>query len=160
MAQHQHWPVLASAAVGGILQVRVSVTRRRNPDRENGMLRWLGLGLLLGIGVAGDARAQGLAQFDGQYMGSLTLTNVINGDCTTPPFGSIYPLVISGGGVRFAYAPHFGTTLTGKIDKNGVFKASARLRHGSVQMTGRVVRLTVAAEIVSPSCKYSFQTME
>src|SRR5579863_1125771 len=124
------------------------------------MLRWLGPGLLLGIGLAGVAWAQGLAQFDGQYVGKLTLTKTIKGDCTQPPLGAVYPLAISRGEVRFAYVPHFDTTLSGKVDKNGVFKAFARLRKGSVQMTGRVEGINVTANIVSPSCNYTFQTRE
>lgn len=124
------------------------------------MLRWLGLGLLFAIGFANAAWAQGTAQFDGQYMGELILTKIIKGDCTQPPLGSIYPLIISRGEVRFAYLPHFDTTLSGTVSKNGVFKASARLKRGVVQMTGRVEGLTVTANIISPSCNYTFQTME
>jgi len=122
------------------------------------MLKWLGLGCLLGSGLAGVAWAQGTAQFDGQYRGELTLTSVISGDCTQPPLGALYPLTISNGEVRFAYLPHFGTTLVGKVDQKGVFKASARLKKGSVQMTGRVQGLSITANIVSPSCKYTFET--
>ena len=122
------------------------------------MLKWLGLGCLLGSGLAGVAWAQGTAQFDGQYRGELTLTSVISGDCTQPPLGALYPLTISNGEVRFAYLPHFGTTLVGKVDQKGVFKASARLKKGSVQMTGRVQGLSITANIVSPSCKYTLET--
>jgi hypothetical protein len=124
------------------------------------MRRRLGLGLLLGIGLANVAWAQGSAQFDGQYVGRLTLTKIIKGDCTEPPLGAVYPLAISRGEVRFAYVPHFDTTLSGKVDKNGVFKAAARLRKGSIQMTGRVEGINVTAYIVSPSCNYTFQTGE
>jgi hypothetical protein len=124
------------------------------------MLRWLGLGLLFAIGLASVVKAQSLAQFDGQYMGQLTLTETINGDCTPPPLGSLYPLTISGGAVRFVYVPHFGTTLIGKVGQNGVFKASARLKRGFVQMTGRIQGLNITANIVSPSCNYTFQTRE
>src|SRR5713226_4045192 len=99
------------------------------------MLRWLGIGLLLGTGLASVAWAQGSARFDGQYMGELTLTKVISGDCTKPPLGALYPLEISGGYVRFVYVPRFGTTLSGKVDRNGMFKAAARLRRGVVRMT-------------------------
>ena len=35
------------------------------------MLRWLGLGLLLGAGLGSAAWAQGAAKFDGQYVESL-----------------------------------------------------------------------------------------
>ena len=125
---------------------------------KHGMLRWLGLGLLLGSGLASVAWAQGSARFDGQYMGELTLTKVISGDCTKPPLGALYPLEISRGEVRFAYVPRFATTLSGKVDKNGVFKASARVRRGFVQMTGRIQGTNLTAQIVSPSCNYTFQT--
>ncbi len=43
------------------------------------MLRSLGLSLLLGIALGSVAWAQGSAKFDGQYVGELTLTKVING---------------------------------------------------------------------------------
>ena len=122
------------------------------------MLRWLGLGLLLGAGLAGVAWAQGSAQFDGQYAGELTLTRWITGDCTPPPQGALYPLTISRGEVRFAYVPRFATTLTGRVGDNGAFKASARLHKGLIQMTGRVQGSNVTAYIVSPSCGYTFQT--
>jgi len=121
------------------------------------MLRWLGLGLLLGTGFGSVASARGSAKFDGQYMGELTLTKVIN-DCTQPPPGALYPLTISRGEVRFAYVPRFDTTLSGKVDANGIFKASARLRRGFVQMTGRIQGNNLTAHIVSPSCNYTFQT--
>jgi len=122
------------------------------------MLRWLGLGLLIGAGLASVARAQGSAQFDGQYVGDLTLTKIIKGDCTQPPLGAVYPLTISRGQVQFAYVPHFDTTLIGRVDKKGTFKASARLRRGLVQMTGQVEANNILAYIVSPSCNYTFQT--
>jgi hypothetical protein len=127
------------------------------PDGKNEMLRWLGLGLLLGTGLGSVAWAQGSAKFDGQYMGELTLTKVIN-DCTQPPLGALYPLTISRGEVRFAYVPRFDTTLSGKVDENGTFKASARLRRGYVQMTGHIQGNNLTAHIVSPSCNYTFQT--
>ena len=44
------------------------VTCKRNLNGKNGMLRWLGLGLLLGTGF-GIAWAQGSTKFDGQYRG-------------------------------------------------------------------------------------------
>jgi hypothetical protein len=122
------------------------------------MLKWLGVGSVLGIGLAGVAWAQGSAVFDGQYTGELILVREMKGDCTQPPSGAVYPLTISGGVVRFAYVPRFATTLSGRIASDGVFKASARARKGSVQMTGRVHGNLVSAEIVSPSCIYSFQT--
>jgi hypothetical protein len=123
------------------------------------MLRLLGVGLLLAVGVGGAARAQGTTQFDGKYMGELTLTKTVRGDCTRPPLGSLYPLIISRGEVRFTYAPRFGTTLNGTVDDQGILKASTRLRKGSIQMTGRIqggIHLT--AYIFSPSCNYTFQT--
>ncbi|SRR6266404_8283017 len=122
------------------------------------MLRWLGLGLLLGTGLGSVAWAQGSTKFDGQYMGELTLAKEISGDCTRPPLGALYPLTISRGQVRFVYLPRFGTTLIGKADENGIFKASARLRRGFVQMTGRIQGNNLTAHIVSPSCNYTFQT--
>jgi hypothetical protein len=122
------------------------------------MLRSLGLGLLLGAGLGNAALAQGSGRFDGQYMGELTLTNVINGDCTEPPLGSLYPLTISRDEVRFIYVPRFGTTLLGKVGKNGAFKASTRLKRGVIQMTGRIQGNQLTADIVSPSCRYAFRT--
>ena len=125
---------------------------------KNGMLRCLRLGLLLGTGLGSVAWAQGVAKFDGQYMGELTLTKEISGDCTTPPLGALYPLTISRGEVRFAYRPRFDTTLRGRVGENGIFKASARLRRGFVQMTGRIEGNNLIASIVSPSCNYAFKT--
>jgi hypothetical protein len=122
------------------------------------MLRWLGLGLLLGAGLGAIAWAQGSAAFDGQYMGELRLTKIINGDCTKPPLGALYPLTISQGEVRFDYRPRFDTTLRGRVDENGVFKASARSRHGFVQMTGRIRGHNITADIMSASCFYTFRT--
>jgi hypothetical protein len=122
------------------------------------MLRWLGLGLLLGTGLGSIAWAQGSARFDGQYMGELTLTKEMSGDCTTPPLGALYPLTVSRGEVRFKYVPRFNTSLSGKVDQNGLFKASAHLRRGSVQMTGSIQGNNITAYIVSPSCKYTFKT--
>ncbi len=122
------------------------------------MLGCLGLGLLLGTGLGSVAWAQVSAKFDGQYMGELTLTKIISGDCTEPPLGSLYPLTISKGEVRFVYRPRFGTTLIGKIDENGVLKASARLKNGFAHMTGRIQGNNVSASIESPSCNYKFQT--
>ncbi len=122
------------------------------------MLRGLGLGLLLGAGVAGVAAAQGPAQFDGQYTGELVLAKEKKGDCTRPPFGALYPLTVSRGEVRFSYVPRFATTLIGRIAADGVFRASARAKKGVVQMTGRIQGNGVTAEIASPSCTYTFQT--
>src|SRR5271170_2999035 len=100
------------------------------------MLRWLGLGLLLGAGLGSVAWAQGSARFDGQYVGELTLVKTISGDCTEPPLGALYPLTIAAGEVRFKYVPRFDTTLIGRIDETGSFKASRRVRSGFVTMTG------------------------
>jgi len=123
------------------------------------MLKRLGPALLVGVGLAGSAEAQGVAKFDGQYVGELTLSGIVNGDCTPPPLGSSYPLEIAGGVVRFKYVPRFDTTLVGRIDPNGNFRASAKLHHGVVTMTGRITGYgTFAATIRSPSCEYSFQT--
>jgi hypothetical protein len=124
------------------------------------MLRWLGLSLVLGAGLTSGAWAQGSAKFDGQYVGELTLTGIITGDCTPPPLGAAYPLTISRGQVRFKYVPRFDTTLIGTVDQKGNFKASRQLRHGLISMTGRVDGSNVTAQIVSPSCQYSFQTRE
>lgn len=118
------------------------------------------MGLLLGTGFGSVAWAQGSAKFDGQYMGELTLTKETSGDCTTPPLGALYPLTVSRGEVRFKYVPRFNTSLAGKVDQNGMFKASARLRKGVVQMTGHIQGNSLTAEIVSPSCKYTFKTKE
>jgi hypothetical protein len=139
-------------------RVLLVVTCKRNLNGKNGMLRWLGLGLLLGMGLGSVAWAQGSAKFDGQYMGELTLTKEISGDCTQPPSGALYPLTISRGEVRFVYRPRFGTTLIGKVNENGVFQASARLRRGFAQMTGRIQGNKLTAHLVSSSCNYTFQT--
>jgi hypothetical protein len=125
---------------------------------ENGMLRCLRFSLLLGTALTNVAWAQGSAKFDGQYVGELTLTKEVTGDCTQPPLGALYPLTISRGQVRFVYRPRFGTTLTGNVDERGIIKASARLRKGFVHMTGQVEGKNLRAEIVSPSCNYMFQT--
>ncbi len=122
------------------------------------MPRRLGLGLVLAASLGSAAWGQGSARFDGQYVGELTLTKVISGDCTEPPLGSLYPLTISRGEVRFVYLPRFNTTLNGKVGENGMFKASARSRKGFVQMTGHIQGNNLTADIVSASCNYTFQT--
>ena len=122
------------------------------------MPRRLGLGLVLAASLGSAAWGQGSARFDGQYVGELTLTKVISGDCTEPPLGSLYPLTISRGEVRFVYLPRFNTTLNGKVGENGMFKASARSRKGFVQMTGHIQGNNLTADIVSPSCNYTFRT--
>ena len=104
------------------------------------------------------ASPQGGSRFDGEYVGKLTLTALIEGDCTEPPWGALYPLSVSGGQVRFAYVPRFATTLTGRVAENGSFRASAPTRHGVVEMTGQIRGNSVSAQIVSPSCQYTFQT--
>ena len=114
--------------------------------------------LLLGAGLGGAALAQGTAAFDGQYVGELALANVISGDCTPPPLGAVYPLTISRGEVRFAYVPRFATTLIGRVNADGSFKAAARLKRGAVQMTGHIQGGNITATILSPSCNYTFQT--
>jgi len=120
-------------------------------------LRRLGMGLLLCIAGASAAAAQGTASFDGQYVGELTLTRVISGDCTPPPLGSLFPLTISAGQVRFAYVPRFDTSLIGRVGANGSFKATARAKRGFIQMTGRTDGNRLTATIFSPSCQYNFQ---
>jgi hypothetical protein len=122
------------------------------------MLRRLGLGLLLGTELGSAASAQNLAEFDGQYMGELTLTKVISGDCTAPPLGASYPLTVSGGMVSFKYVPRFDTNLRGPVDVAGNFNASARVRGAFVQMTGHIRGNNVTAYIVSPSCNYTFHS--
>ena len=123
------------------------------------MLKRLGLGFLFAGALTGIAWAQATTQFDGQYVGELTLTGIINGDCTKPPPGAAYALLIAGGVVRFKYIPRFDTTLVGTVDANGNFKATATLHHGVATMTGHIQGYrNLTARIVSPSCQYSFQT--
>ena len=66
------------------------------------MPRRLGPGLLLATALGGaapaqDASAQGASRFDGEYVGKLALTALIQGDCAEPPWGALYPLRVSGG---------------------------------------------------------------
>ena len=122
------------------------------------MSKWLALVLVMAGALSGPARAQGTTRYDGRYMAELTLVGVRTGDCTQPPFGALYPLSIARGEVSFAYLPRFSTTLTGRIAENGTFNASARLPKGRVQMTGRVSGNSVAASIISPSCRYTLQS--
>jgi hypothetical protein len=126
--------------------------------RENRILKRLGVGLLLGAALGNVAWAQGSTKFDGQYVGQLTLTKVISGDCTQPPLGALYPLTISRGQVQFKYIPRFDTILVGSVDDNGSFTASRLLREGRVNMTGHIQGNNVIAYITSPSCKYTFKT--
>jgi hypothetical protein len=122
------------------------------------MPKWLP-GALLGIAIAGAAWAQGSPRFDGQYVGELALTGIVQGDCTEPPLGARYPLTISGGQVRFKYVPRFDTTLVGTVDATGNFRATRTLHRGRVSMTGHIdANHNLTAEITSPSCRYSFRT--
>ena len=121
------------------------------------ILRHVGMALLAGAMTASAAAAQGAGSFDGQYVGELTLQRVISGDCTPPPLGSLYPLTSSAGVVRFAYVPRFDTTLSGRVTRNGTFKATARVKRGVIQMTGQTDGNRLSATIVSPSCHYNFQ---
>jgi hypothetical protein len=133
---------------------------QRYSNGRAAMPRWPGmrLGILLATGLTGVVWAQSPSNFDGQYVGELTLTRVRQGDCTSPPLGAIYPLTISRGEVHFAYIPLFATTLNGRIAPDGAFKATARLRHGIIEMTGQVQGSEVTANLVSPSCVYTFRT--
>jgi hypothetical protein len=133
------------------------VGRGTNVDR---MLRRQGLGILLAAALANVAWAQGSTQFDGQYVGTLTLTNVINGDCTASPPGALYPLTIKGGQVQFKYDPRFDTMLRGPVNRDGIFKATALIRRGRVRMTGHVEGNRITAFITSPSCEYIFKTTD
>lgn len=122
------------------------------------MLKWLGLGLVLGAMFGNVAWAQVSTRFDGQYVGELTLRKVVGGDCTQPPLGAVYPLTISGGQVQFKYDPRFDTVLRGTVDQNGNIHASHVLRNGLITMTGHIRQNNVTAHIKSPSCDYSFHT--
>jgi hypothetical protein len=122
--------------------------------------KWLGPGLILALALVSGAWAQSASRFDGEYVGELALTGIINGDCTKPPLGSAYPLSISGGVVRFKYVPRFDTTLVGRVDPNGSFKATARTKSGVVTMTGHVTGGNVKATLQSPSCMYSFRSRQ
>ena len=132
----------------------------RSGKWENRMAGMLASGLVFGIGFNSTAWAQSSTRFDGQYRGELTLTKVIKENCTEPPLGALYPLNISKGEVRFVYVPRFDTTLRGRVDDNGVLTASARLKHGSARMTGRVQGNRITASIVTPSCHYTYQTKD
>ena len=143
---------LPTSSDGGTLHAKAAGSAAR------AMRRWLGLGFLLGTGLASVVWAQGSARFDGHYTGELVLTKEIKGNCTKPPSGALYPLTISGGEVRFTYVPRFDTILSGKVDENGIFHASFRLRRGFIQMTGSIQGNNLTAYIVSPSCTYVFRT--
>jgi hypothetical protein len=123
------------------------------------MIRSLGFGLVLAAACVALAAAQGgSARYDGQYIGTLTLDKIIQGDCEPPPPGAQYPLTISAGTVRFAYLPHFSTTLIGTIDAAGNFQASTQIKHGTVRMKGNIQARNVTAQLLSPSCSYTFKT--
>jgi hypothetical protein len=117
-----------------------------------------GSGLLLATVLGPAVLAQVTSAFDGRYVGELRLAQVIDGDCTEPPRGALYPLTVSGGQVHFAYLPRFATTLTGNVAANGSFRASAPTKRGRVEMTGQIRGDRVTAQIVSPSCRYDFAT--
>jgi len=108
------------------------------------------------LGSIAPAAAQGAAGFDGEYSGTLTLVEVISGNCTPAPPGAVYPLTISGGQVSFAYDPRFDTVLTGSVAPDGTFQASAPTSLGPIKMTGQIKGNQVNAQIVSPSCLYNF----
>lgn len=124
------------------------------------ILRRQGLALLLGTVLSDVAWAQGSTKFDGQYVGALTLTEVINGDCTQSPPGALYPLSIEGGHVQFKYDPRFDTILRGPVNRDGVFKATTPIRRGRIRMTGHISGNHITAFITSPSCKYTFETKD
>lgn len=123
-------------------------------------LKPLAFGLLFGAALANPGWAQATTEFDGQYVGKLTLTKLRSGDCTEPPLGALYPLAISGGRVEFKYLPRFDTILRGHVAANGTFTASLRLRRGRIRMTGHIEGTDVIATIKSPSCIYHFKTGE
>jgi len=121
---------------------------------------WFCRGLVLGAAMWNGAQAQTTGAFDGQYVGQLSLTSVVSGDCTEPPEGALYPFDVSGGIVRFKYVPRFNTVLSGYVHADGTFEATRRLRTGAIVMTGRIDGGSVTAEIRSPSCNYAFSTGE
>jgi hypothetical protein len=126
-------------------------------DGADGMVKSLGLSAALSIGLVGVALGQGWTKFDGQYVGQLVLAGIVDGNCMQPPSGALYPLTISGGAVRFKYVPRFDTVLIGKVEPNGNFKAGRRLKNGWVTMTGHIDGHNLTADIVSPSCNYTFK---
>jgi hypothetical protein len=126
----------------------------------NGMLKRLGLSLLVCAGPGSAAWAQAPSPYDGQYVGQMTLTGIIRGDCMTPPAGALYPLEIRGGIVRFKYVPRFDTVLMGKVDARGNIRAGINLKSGIVSMAGHIDAGNVTAEIDSPSCHYVFSTKQ
>jgi hypothetical protein len=158
-----YWSASCGSTPSGAPIVLRAFCRQCNAERVsagwNAMMNRLGLGLLCGAALANAAWAQGVSQFDGQYVGELALTGIISGDCTTPPVGAEYPLTIAGGQVHFRYVPRFDTELVGRIGANGSFKATGKTKTGAVTMTGHITGYhNLTADIVSPSCRYSFQT--
>lgn len=73
-----------------------------------------------------------------EYTGTLTLVEVISGNCTPAPPGAVYPLSVSGGQVSFAYDPRFDTVLAGRVAPDGTFQASAPTSLGPIKMTGQI----------------------
>jgi hypothetical protein len=135
---------------------RVSMTAKRKLPTRPGMTFALGLAFAAALG--GVAWAQAGSGFDGDYVGQMTLTGIVNGDCTTPPTGSAYPLKIAGGVVHFKYVPRFDTVLVGKVDDKGDFKASGHTKTGMINMVGHVTPAgSLTAKIQSPSCLYSLE---
>jgi hypothetical protein len=126
------------------------------------IMQRLGLGFVLVIAFGGVALAQGRTVFDGTYMGELTLTRIVKGDCTPPALGSLFPLRVEEGRVRFAYLPRFDTELVGRVRQDGAFVASAHIKRGRevVHMAGRIENGAVTARIKSPSCRYTFHSEE
>src|SRR3954447_12576541 len=116
----------------------------------------LGAAMLGSIAGARSAAAQGASDFDGEYTGTLTLVEVISGNCTPAPPAAVYPLSVSGGEVSFGYDPRFDTVLTGNVAPDGTFQASALTSQGPIKMTGQIKGNQVNAQIVSPSCLYNF----
>ena len=57
------------------------------------VLKGLSLGALLAAGVASLARAQGAAQFDGQYTGELRLARTFSGEEPVPFINGILDAV-------------------------------------------------------------------
>lgn len=124
------------------------------------MVRQLWLGLVFAVAIGGAAWAQGRTIFDGTYMGELTLTRTVKGDCTPPALGALFPLTVAQGRVHFAYLPRFDTELTGRVRPDGGFVATAHIKGGRevVHMAGRIENGGVTARIKSPSCRYLFHS--
>jgi hypothetical protein len=145
-----------AAIPAGVSAAGTACYLRMKKTQGEAMRQRLGVIVLLGVGMAGAAQAQGAGRFDGQYSGELALTKIIGGDCTKPPLGAAYPLTIAGGTVQFKYVPRFDTVLTGRVDRNGNFRASRTVKSGTIAMTGHTDGSRLTATIVSPSCVYSY----